>query len=115
MPYHSPSVLQFQLRDELKADVSNAKDGRIINILDYLMRTTLELIFQGGLGHKSEYMSSKNQRQAVKNLQPSSVRLAFDNTPSHFNVFPISVCANQLTDDDDKMLDEAFIANMRFA
>ena len=115
MPYRSPSVLQFQLRDELKVDVSNAKDGRIIDILDYLMRTALKLIFQGGLGHKSEYMSPKNQRQAVKNLQPSSVRLAFDDTPSHFNVFPILVCTNQLTDDDDRMPDEAFIANMRFA
>jgi len=64
---------------------------------------------------KAEYLSSKERHQAVKTFQPSSVRLAFDDTPTGFNVFPFSVSANQLADEEDRMPDDVVISNMRFA
>lgn len=43
--------IAYQLRDNLKAEIGGARDGKVIDVLDNLTRTALELISQGGLGH----------------------------------------------------------------
>ncbi|GJE84313.1 cytochrome P450 [Phanerochaete sordida] len=67
-----------RLRRGLTAEISSA--GPEVEILDWLSRTALELIGQGGLGHSLDTLESRKQntyRDALKQLLPTHMALHF--------------------------------------
>ncbi|THU94004.1 cytochrome P450 [Dendrothele bispora CBS 962.96] len=73
--------IAYQSRDTLAKAVQNSSDG-IVDVLDHLTRTALELISQGGLGHSFNSFDRNSKEftefhEALKTVLPMSGRIFF--------------------------------------
>ncbi|KAK7060606.1 hypothetical protein VNI00_001372 [Paramarasmius palmivorus] len=73
--------IAYQSRDTLAKAVRNSSDG-VVDVLDHLTRTALELISQGGLGHSFNSFDHNSKEfnefhEALKTVLPMSGRIFF--------------------------------------